>query len=161
MEKVRHHLFSPPTRIPEPPVPLDSMIRNMLMLVLESKVENWYAVPPMEIPGDWNAYDLQTIIVNKGFYPLATDEVLAGQAYLVYADVDFSTPHRFYKPPEIQRGYFRNPAINIDRVDDKLKLTFGYVFNTASGWRITNSTASHLEPEKLIVPSPVSYFKQR
>ena len=164
MERIQQHLMSAPTRIQSAPVGLDKLdqcTRERLMDFLQSKVENWHNVPQLVIPDDWRTIDLQSILTAKGFYPLATAEFLAGEADKHYADLDFSKPAHFHRPPEKQRGYFRNPAINIDRVGENLKLTFGHVFNTASGWRITNSTASHLDPEKLIVPSPVSYFKQR
>ena len=131
------------------------------MNVLESKVQNWHQVPDMEITDDWRTYDLQNVLIGNGFKPLRTDAVLAGDAEKYYADLEFNRPMHFHTPPEVRMGYLRNPAVSISRSGDHLKMVFGSVFHTASGWRITNSTASHLEPEKLIVPSPVSYFKQR
>jgi hypothetical protein len=101
---------------------------------------------------------LQTVLIAAGFYPLATEEVVGGHKSEVYGEVDFCNPLHVYEPLMGGRR-FANPAVSISSVEVGLRLVFGSLVPTESGWKITNHEHLLSQADLLIKPSPVTYFK--
>lgn len=154
-------LLSIPPVVAEPPAPivLDPVLRARLLDIFGAKVFNFGSQLPIEIPGDWRVYDLQNVLTENGFSAFFSDEVAEGNAGDVYADLDFVKPDKFYEPSILVKGRFRNPAVSVDRVAENLRLVFGNLIATQSGWKLTNNDHPFTKPEGLIQPSPVTYFK--
>lgn len=154
-------LLAIPSAVPELPAPvvLDPVLRARLLDIFGSKIFNFGSQLPIDIPSDWRAYDLQTILTGNGFEAFYSDAVANGYAGDEYADLDFVKPDKFYEPSILVKGRFRNPAVSITRSEENLSLVFGYLLPTTSGWKITNNDHPYTQPEGLIEPSPVTYFK--
>ncbi len=150
---------------PEPSVPdltrptLSPQLKALLDDIFASTHVNFGPQGPIEVPCDLKLYDLQSVLLEKGFNPLATDQVVAGRAEEFYGDVDFIKPHDFFVPVDNEKNHLRFPVVSIDRIQESLKLIFGHLIQITSGWRITNNEHPRSNPENLIVPSAVSYFK--
>lgn len=137
---------------------LSIVIRQKLSDIFDHKIHNFGALEPMDIPDDWRCYDLQSVLKGVGFQPLATEEVMEGRGDEVYSAVDFSTPIHWYESVP-GRARFSNPAVSIAPSEAGLRLVFGSLISTPSGWRITNNNHLVTRPESLIKPSGVTYFK--